>query len=502
MSIRKLAGETAIYGLSSILGRLLYFLLVPLYVRVFSPSEYGVVTDLFSFVGLMLIFYTYRFETAYFRYSTDKTLEAENVYKTALSSIFFSSLILSSVLFIFQKPIADLFQYPEYSYLIGICAAILAMDAIAEIPLSRLRLESRPLRFASIRLSGIALNIGSNLFFLLLCPWLMAHYSGDITFIRHIYNPEIGIGYIFISNGLASVLQLLMLTPYIKGNIKIPDKILLIKMLRYALPLILVGISFSINELLDRKIMIWLLPGSPDENKATLGAYGACYKLTMIMALFTQAFRYGAEPFFFKQKNEQNATGIYANVAHFYAIFALHGCLFTLLFLDQIKLILHPDYWIALGVIPILLLANLANGLYYNVSIWYRLTDKTLTGAWIAGIGAIITILLNIWWLPIYGFYGAAWATLICYGTMLILCFYLGKKYYPIPYRISGFLFYFFLATLTYGLSAWINSQFYPITWLQITINSSLFCLFLLAISKKEGVTLAMIQSFIKKFSS
>jgi O-antigen/teichoic acid export membrane protein len=487
MSIRKLAGETAVYGLSSILGRLLYFLLLPLYVRVFSPSDYGIVADLFSFVGLMLIFFTYRFETAYFRYGSDTHTCREQVYSTALISIAASSVVLACLLWFFQHPLSELFRYPEYAHLIGYSAWILALDALSELPLSRLRLESRPMIFAGIRLANIGINIGANLFFLVLCPYWVANQQ-MVWLTEILYNPELGIGYIFISNLLASGVQLLMLLPWILDIRFQFSPSLWRKMMLYSLPLIVVGISYAINELLDRKIMIWLLPGTIAENKISLGAYAACYKLTMIMALFTQAFRYGAEPFFFRQKNANNAPEIYARVAHYYGIAAVGGSLFTLLFLDGIKLILHPDYWLALGIIPILLLANLMNGLYYNVSVWYRLIDKTMMGAWIALSGAIATIVLNLWLLPIAGYYGAAWATFFCYAWMLIICYFLGKRYYPVPYRIKDFFIYFIFAAMLYGLFVLSNlNENLPLIF-QLLVSSAFMLLFIILIIVKEKV--------------
>lgn len=485
MSIKRLAGHTAIYGLSSVLGRVLYFILTPLYVRIFDTDVYGVVTDLFSFIGLALIFFTYRFETAYFRYASDYTDKKGKVYDTALLSLVVSAALLAVLIFSLQRPIAEWFRYPEHTYLIGIAAGILCLDTVAEIPLSYLRLTNQSLKFATYRLIGIAVNIGLNLFFLLLCPYLL---DRDIAspIINLVYSPDIGIGYIFISNIIASAVIVIMVLPLIIKRRFDFDWPTWRNMMVYALPLIIVGLSFSINELLDRKIMIWLLPGSIEENKSVLGAYGACYKLTMILALFTQAFRYGAEPFFFEQKKTWGAQNLYARVTRYYIIIALLGCLFTLLYLDQLKYILEPSYWLALGVIPILLLANLFNGIYYNISIWYRLKDKTIIGAGIASVGAVITIVLNLWWLPIIGFWGAAWATLICYGVMTVLCYVIGKKYYPVPYDMKAFFFYFIIAAGVYGLSVSVRLLSIDSALLGFLINSMLFLAFILVVYIKE----------------
>lgn len=486
MSIKRLAGQTAIYGISSLMGRLLYFFLTPLYTHVFDRADYGVVTDLFAFIGLAMIFFTYRFETAYFRYATDKqTDQAKKSYDTALVSILLTSLLLGGIIFGYSNTLAGWFQYPEYGYLIAISAGILLLDSLAEIPLSYLRLTNKALKFASIRLIGIGINITLNLFFLLLCPYLLE--KGVATeFLQLVYSAEIGIGYIFISNIVASGVVWLLLSPYyFKVQLKF-DFQLWKRMLIYSLPLIIVGISYSINELLDRKIMIWLLPGSVEENKSILGAYGAAYKLTMILALFTQAFRYGAEPFFFQQKSESNARETYANVTKYYTIIAIIGCLFTVLYLDVIKYILDEEYWIALGVIPILLLANLANGIYYNLSIWYRLIDKTMIGAWIALTGATATIILNIWWLPIFGYWGSAYATLVCYTLMVVLCYAIGQRYYPVKYDIANFIRHLGVATLLFlfsqASSLWLDLSY----WLGLGLNSVLFIGYLTFVYRME----------------
>jgi O-antigen/teichoic acid export membrane protein len=477
MSIKRLAGQTAIYGLSSILGRLLYFFLTPIYSRVFETADYGVVTDLFSFIGLAMIFFTYRMETAYFRFATDEDpSKSKPAYDTALLSIVGTSLLFGLAIAFMSGQLAIWFKYPEYANLIIIAGAILALDSLAEIPLSYLRLTHRATKFASIRLVGIAINIGFNLFFILLCPYLAQE---GYTWIYSVYRPDFGIGYIFLSNLVASIFVLLLLLPYYFRVQFQFDPHLWRRMIVYALPLILVGISYSINELLDRKIMISLLPGTVAENKSILGSYGACYKLTMILALFTQAFRYGAEPFFFQQRSTKGAQSTYAQVMKYYALFALVGCLFTLLYLDVIKYILSPDYWLAIGVIPLLLLANLMNGLYYNVSIWYRLTDKTLSGAWIALIGAGITIVLNLWWLPIFGFWGSAWATLICYVVMLWICHSWGTRVYPVPYDWKTIGFYFVVAAFLYGISLLWSSPLDAFSWTNLFFHTLLFCLYI-----------------------
>jgi O-antigen/teichoic acid export membrane protein len=501
MSIKKLAGQTAVYGLSSIIGRLLYFFLTPLYTRVFDKSDYGVMTDLFAFIGILFIFYTYRMETAYFRYASDHESLRNKTFDTAILSVGIPAMLWSVLIFLGADSIAEWFRYPEYAYIIQICAGILFLDALAELPLSRLRLEGKAMRFATIRLISIGVNIALNLFFLLLCPYWLGDDAVDKGW-GWLYNPDIGIGYIFIANLVASLLTLLLLSPmWLKLKFDF-DKMLMVRMFRYALPLIIVGFSFVINEMFDRKIMIWLLSGTEEENKSVLGSYGAAYKLTMILALFTQAFRYGAEPFFFQKKNAENAKELYADVTKYYFIFGLTGCLFTLLFIDLFKHILDNSYWMALGVIPVLLLANLLNGLYYNVSIWYRLTDRTMSGAWIGLTGAAITIALNIWWLPIFGYWGAAFATLICYSAMLIICYLQGQKHYKVPYDLKLIGMYFLIGSVVYGISAYLNELLQLNLFLTLLINAVLFGVFILFVLRQESMLMGLARKLRSRFNS
>ncbi len=440
--LKKLAGETAIYGLSSIIGRVLNYLLVPLYTRIFTDAEYGIVSELYALTGFLMVLFIYRMETAFFRYGTDPE-RREETFSTALWSVVGSSLVLSTLILVFSKNITGWLDYaPEMSSYVTIFGLILAFDTLAEIPLARLRLEGRPGRFAIVRLTGIGLNIGFNLFFLLLCPWLLK--QGIMTdFIEKIYRPEFGVGYIFLSNLIASAVVLLLLLPdllRVKWNFS-PRTWR--TMFVYAAPLILASLAGIVNEMIDRELLKHLLPGDTLENLAQIGIYSASYKLAMLMSLFTQAFRYAAEPFFFANAKHQDARKLYADVTKYFTIAGALAFLGVMLYLDIVKHFIGEDFWAGLGVVPILLMANLFLGLYYNVSIWYKLTDQTMLGGWIAVGGAVITIALNVWWIPRIGYMGSAWATLICYASMTAACWWWGRKYYPVDYdfkKIGGYI--------------------------------------------------------------
>ncbi|GIV31649.1 MAG: polysaccharide biosynthesis protein [Saprospiraceae bacterium] len=480
--LRKLAGETAVYGLSSIIGRVLNYLLVPLYTRVFATEEYGIVAELYAWAGFLMVFYILRMETAFFRFGTPEADRAR-AFGTAWWSVVGSSLLISMMVVGFSGDIARWLEYrPEQSVYIAIFGFILAFDTLAEIPLARLRLEHRAVRFAVVRLTGIGLNIGFNLFFLLLCPWLLSKGYGG-AWLDAIYRPSFGVGYVFLSNLLASAGVLLLLLPELRRGLSHFDSQLWKTMLRYALPLVVASLAGIVNEMLDRVLLRHLLPGTVEENLSQVGIYSACYKLAMLMSLFTQAFRYAAEPFFFSHAAQADARQLYGRVTRYFTIAGALAFLGIMLYLDIVKYFIDGDYWKGLGVVPILLLANLFLGLYYNVSIWYKLTDQTMLGGWIAVGGAIITIVLNVWLIPVMGYMGSAWATLACYASMTFACWWWGRKYYPIQYEweamaayVLGAVFLWFLvekilaaATLptlaAYSLRTAAVALFLAVTW-------------------------------------
>lgn len=477
--LRKLAGETAIYGLSSIVGRVLNYLLVPLYTRIFTDTEYGIVSELYALTGFLMVLFIYRMETAFFRFGTDREKRRES-FSTALWSVVGSSLFLSALLLVFSKDITGWLDYaPHMSSYITIFGLILAFDTLAEIPLARLRLESRPGRFAFIRLTGIALNIGFNLFFLVLCPWMLS--QGILTvYVEKIYQPGFGVGYIFLSNLIASGTVLLLLIPELLRVKWEFHPRLWRSMFLYAAPLILASLAGIVNEMIDRELLKHLLPGNTASNLAQIGIYSASYKLAMLMSLFTQAFRYAAEPFFFANARHKDARRLYADVTKYFTIAGAMTFLGVLLYLDIFKHFIGEDFWGGLKVVPVLLMANLFLGLYYNFSIWYKLTDHTMLGGWIAVGGAIITILLNIWWIPQIGYMGSAWATLICYVSMTAACWWWGRKYYPVDYDFKKIGGYILLALGLYFMSEVFIEIAEPGQLLKLSFNSVLLILFVL----------------------
>lgn len=479
--IKKLAGQTAIYGLSSIIGRLLNYLLVPIYTRIFAPEEYGVVTELYAYVTFLLIILTYGMETGFFRFSQDKE-RFNKVYSTSLTSLFATSVVFVILINLFTQPIANWMEYgahPEYIRWFGF---ILAIDAFSAIPFAKLRQQGKAWKFATVKLINIVTNIGFNLFFLLLCPKLMQSHPDSV--LLKIYNPDIGVGYVFVSNLIASSLTLLLLLPEIL-NVKYSfRKKILREILWYSFPLLIGGLAGMMNETIDRILLRHLLP----ENVNALhqiGIYGANYKLAILMTLFIQMFRYAAEPFFFSQSKEKNSKELYARVLKYFTIFGLLIFLGITLYIDIFKYFIDPDYHEGLKVVPVLLLANLFLGIYFNLSIWYKLNQLTRFGAYMAIFGAIITISLNLVLIPIIGYMGSAWATLACYSSMTVLSYFLGRNFFPISYDLRSLFIYALIAGGIFVISLWSNEQ---TAWLKYLINTTLIAGFAFIALKKEGL--------------
>lgn len=444
--LKKLAGQTAIYGLTSIVGRLLNWFLVPVYLGVakFTTDQYGIITEMYSYVAFLVVFLTYGMETAFFRFSTQEEYNQKRVYSTIIYSLFTTSFLFIAAAFLFDQPIANWLKYPNNTEFVTWFALIVGLDAISSIPMAKLRAENKPVKFAGINFANILVNIGLNLFFLAYC--LPLYKSGETNWlIKTFYNPEIGVGYVFISNLVASSVKFLLLLP---GMIEARygfEFSMLKKMFIYALPLLIFGLAGIINETIDRimlKRMLYDVLGEK-ETLSQLGIYGACYKISIIITLFIQAFRYAAEPFFFAHEKEKDAKEIYSKVMTYFVIVCATIFLGVMLFMDVVKYFIpNSAFWVGLKVVPVLLLANITLGIYYNQSIWYKLSGKTKYGAYIGLFGALITIGLNFIWIPEYGYMGSAWATLVCYSSMMVLSFILSRKHYPIKYNLFKVFLY------------------------------------------------------------
>lgn len=481
--LKKLAGETALYGLSSIVGRMLNFLLTFIYTRTLTKADNGVLNELYAYVGFLIVVYSYRMESAYFRYGTPLP-DRERSYSTGLISLIGSTLLITTAILFFSQPLADVLHYHDHAEYIRLFALVLAFDCLSELPFARLRLEQRPRRFVAGKLLNIGVNILLNVFWLVVCPWAARH---GYNWVYTVWSPDWGVSSVFIANVLASLATLIFLLPQFKGLQTGFDRALWKKMIFYAAPLIIVQFAGIVNQMLDRTMLKWLLPGTPEENLAQVGVYGNNYKLAMLITIFTQAYRYAAEPFFFRHAADENAPEIQAQATKWFTIAATTGMAGILLFIDVVKYFLGEAYFSGLKVVPILLLANVLLGIYYNLSVWYRLKDKTLLGAAISLAGGLLTFVLNIVLVPRIGYIGAAWTALATYSFMCLATWFTGLKHYPVPYPFARMALYIGSALAAYAMSV-SGKYLLPgqpvLTWM---LNIALFGGYLLLIYRLDG---------------
>ena len=463
--LKKLAGQTAIYGLSSIIGRLLNYLLVPLYTRYFTTAEYGEVTTLYAYVAFLVIILTYGMETAFFRFSQSEQ-DKKSVYSTTLISLLISSIVFIVLMFVNADSVATALNFNGHPEYIQWFALIIGLDAVSSISFAKLREQNKAARFALIRLLNIFINIGLNLFFIIYCPFAIKNNLPSAEFVQSIYSDSVGIGYIFIANLAASVVTILLLLPEMLSSSWRFKPQLWKKMMVFALPLMVAGLAGITNETIDRILLSHLLPSNIAASE--VGIYGAYYKLSIIMTLFIQTFRFAAEPFFFAQEKERNAKKAYADVMKYFTIITATIFLGVMIYYDLVQQFIGGEFHDSRGlvVVPVLLFANLFLGIYYNLAVWFKLTEKTRFGAYLSLFGAVVTLALNFVFIPVLGFEGSAWATLICYFSMTVASYFLGKKHYPIPYDLKRIGLYLGTTLLLFTLSVyadlgmWINTLY------------------------------------------
>lgn len=434
---KKLFKQTFIYGLATVLPRVLAVILVPLYTTVMLPEEYGVYATLMAYLILGNVLLSYGMETAFFRFITKDGNQQKIVQSTTLTSISVSTLVFLGITLLFTNQIATVAEFkPEY---VTYGLLILALDALVVLPFAWFRVNERPMRYAVVKIFNVVVNLAFNLFFLLLLPKLAVNSS----FWNSLWFPENKVAYVFVANLIASAVTLLVLLPlYVKIGFGF-NKTIWKQMMKYAIPVLIAGIAFSVNEAFDRILLKYLLPENIAETQ--VGLYSACYKLGMFMTLFVMAFRLGIEPFFFNHSGHENAKNTYATITKYFTLFGCLILLVVVVYIDVFKRILIPNsqYWEALKIVPLILLANLFLGIYHNLSVWYKVTDRTKFGAYISVFAAIVTIVLNYVLIPIIGYMGSAIATLAAYGSMMVLSYLYGRKYYDVPYevkKISGYL--------------------------------------------------------------
>jgi O-antigen/teichoic acid export membrane protein len=446
---KNLFKQTAIYGLATVLPRIISFILNPILVYYLTDtSEMGKVSVIFSYLVFFNVVMSYGMETAFFRFYNSES-NKNKVISTATISMFWSTIAFFVVLSLFRKKLA-LWSDINVEYIV-FAIWILALDALAIIPFSKIRAEKRPLKYAIIKVSNVLIYVLLNVFFLAFLPKLAA--NSNSIFLQTIYYSDFQIGYVFISGLLASLATLLFVLPdYFRIKWQF-DVVLWKKMMQYGLPILVAGIAFAINEHFDKILLDWM-----HVDMADIGAYSACYKIGMFMVLFRTAYTLGIEPFFFSHSSNENAPQTYATITKYFVIFGSFICLGVIVFADVLKLILVPKetYWSAMNVVPLIVLANFFLGIYTNLSVWYKLIDKTRIGAYISLVGALVTLVLNILLIPILSYMGSAIATIIAYGSMMLISYVMGQKKYPIPYDNKAISTYLGLAVVLSGISFYI----------------------------------------------
>ena len=461
-----LVKDTAIYGLSSIIGKFLNYLLVPLYTYLLANTDdYGIVTNLYAWTALLLVILTYGMETGFFRFANKEGYDAKQVYRTAYIALLSSSVLFAALCVVFQQPIANVLDYPNHSEFIALMAVTVAIDAFASIPFAYLRYQKRPILFATLKLLFVLLNIGFNILFLVILG------KTDVI-------------YVFISNILATSIQTLCLLPFCLPRGARFSWSLLREMLRYSLPLLILGVAGIMNQTLDRILFLKLYPF--EDAKAQLGIYGACFKVAMVMMMFTQAFRYAYEPFVFsKHKNRQSAEA-YADVMKYYIIFSFLILLGVIFYLDIFRYIISDAYWEGLKIVPVVLWTYVFQGIYFNLSFWYKLTDETKWGAYFSLIGLAITLVLQIVGVPLIGYWASCGSSLVCYLVIMLLSYFIGQKKAPIPYDLKSISGYTALTIAMLGVYYILRIYVIGNTWIMMGIGTVLIGIYLFILTRKD----------------
>ena len=463
--LKSLAKETAIYGVSSIVGRFLNYLLVPVYTIALPASSggYGVVTNIYAWVALILVLLTCGMETGFFRFANKGQDDPMRVYSTTLLSVSIGSLVFVALGLLFLEPIAGWLEYGEHPWYIGMMMIVVAMDAIQSIPFAYLRYKKRPIKFAALKLLFIFLNIALNLFYYVILE------GNDV-------------GYAFLFNLVCTSVVMVCMIPELRGFTYVLDKELLKRMLRYSLPLVILGVAGILNQVADKIIFPFVYP---DEAEATiqLGIYGAASKIAMIMAMFTQALRFAYEPFVFGKSKEKDSREMYAQAMKFFIIFTLLAFLAVMFYLDILRHVIGRDYWDGLRVVPIVMAAEIFMGIYFNLSFWYKLIDETRWGAYFSLTGCIILILMNIFLVPKYGYIACAWAGFTGYGVAMLLSYFVGQKKYPIQYDLKAIGMYVLLAAVLYVAAEYVSIDN---IYLRMAYRTVLLLLFIAYVVKRD----------------
>lgn len=482
-NLKSLAKDTAIYGLSSIVGRFLNYLLVPLYTATLSAASggYGVITNVYAYTALLLVILTYGMETTFFRFANKEGEDPQRVYSTALMAVGFTSLVFIVLVLTFISPISAAMGYAEHPSYVWVMAVTVALDAFQCIPFAYLRYKKRPVKFAALKLANIIMSIALNLvFFLALPAWYES--TGGEGFVSKIYSPEVGVGYAFYINLFCSGALMFLLVKELTGFKYVFDRALMRRMLSYSWPILVLGIAGILNQTADKILFPYIYKG--EDAHAQLGIYGAASKIAMIMAMITQAFRYAYEPFVFGKAKDKDNRDTYAKAMKYFVIFTLLAFLAVIGYMDILKHLIGSDYWEGLKVVPIVMAAEIMMGVYFNLSFWYKLIDKTIWGAWFSGAGCLVLVIVNVVFVPRYGYMACAWAGFAGYGTAMLLSYFVGQKHYPINYPVKDMALYVVVAVVLCLAMRWANASL-PV-WGALAANTLLLLAFAAMIVKRD----------------
>ena len=480
-NLKSLAKDTAIYGLSSIVGRFLNYLLVPLYTSSLSAASggYGVITNMYAYSALLLVLLTYGMETTFFRFANKEGEDAGKVYSTILIAVGSTSVLFVALVLLFLSPISSAMGYAGHPSYVWVMALTVALDAFQCIPFAYLRYKKRPIKFAAFKMLFIILNILLNLLFFLVLPALYASHPDTVG---AIYNPEVGAGYAFYINLACTATITFCFYKELTGFRYSFDKALMRRMLSYSWPILVLGIAGILNQAADKILFPYIYKGANAHEQ--LGIYGAASKIAMIMAMITQAFRYAYEPFVFGKAKDSDNRDTYAKAMKYFIIFTLLAFLMVVGYMDILKHIIGRDYWSGLRVVPIVMAAEIMMGIYFNLSFWYKLIDKTIWGAWFSGIGCAVLITINIVFVPRFGYMACAWAGFAGYATAMLLSYLVGQKYYPIRYNLKEIGIYVLMAAVLFGMMT-LCRDFLPVI-LALVANTLLLLLFVAYIVKRD----------------
>ncbi len=474
-NLKTLFKDTALYGMSSIVGRFLNYLLVPLYTAKIAASSggYGVITNVYAYTALLLVILTFGMETTFFRFVNKEGANPMRTYSTVLIMVGSVALLFVALVLAFINPVSSFMGYSAHEEYVAVMAACVAIDAFQCIPFAYLRYKHRPWKFVALKMLFIVLNITLNIVYFVVLP---AMYSNPSThgFAASVYDPNVGVGYVFRLNLFCTAIITFFFWKELTGFRWVFDKILFRKMLSYSWPILLLGITGILNQTADKIMFPIVSPGA--EGHVQLGIYGAAAKIAMIMAMITQAFRYAYEPFVFGSAKEKGSRDTYAKAMKYFIIFTLLAYLVVVGYLDVLKYIIGRDYWEGLKVVPVVMAAEIMMGVYFNLSFWYKLIDKTIYGAWFSGVGCVVLVLINVLLIPKYGYMACAWAGVAGYGTAMLLSYFVGQKKYPINYPLKSITVYICIAALFTAIMLY-TPQSLPKA-LRLGINTLLIILF------------------------